>query len=338
MDANSRRDRATAEATHWWTCVCTQAPAQVSETQRREFTQWLRESPLHVAELLHVAHVHDALERFKLWQEIPLETQSEDANVVAIGASLRAVDENAERPDQRSTRWMLKCAMAACVASVALSIGWLAARSVATKVETDRGERREIALADGSVLNLEPETSLRVFLGRHQRDVVLSRGRALFHVAKDSARPFIVYVGATDVRAVGTIFGVEQKDQDIIVTVSEGKVAVVPAPGLQTRPANGAGRRLSAGDVHEQLNYGDRDIHPDGDARGKECREDAADHQERFRIAELGRESQPKATRASVTTSGWMFSSRTLLAARMTTPIQVKSPATVAGPAPSCRR
>jgi transmembrane sensor len=46
-------------------------------------------------------------------------------------------------------------------------------------------------------------------------------------VAKDPARPFLVEVDNTLVRAVGTAFGVERKDKSIVVTVAEGKVAVV---------------------------------------------------------------------------------------------------------------
>ncbi len=92
MDANDRRARATEEATHWWARLGTQAPAEVSDTDRQEFTLWLRESPLHVAELLHVAHVHDALERFKLWDEIPLETQPEDNNITALPSSSRMAE------------------------------------------------------------------------------------------------------------------------------------------------------------------------------------------------------------------------------------------------------
>src|SRR6185312_10294602 len=90
MDANERRSRATEEATRWWTRLGTRAPADVSETDRQEFTQWLRESPLHVAELLQIAHVHDALERFRLWDEIPFAAGLEDDNVVALPATPNA--------------------------------------------------------------------------------------------------------------------------------------------------------------------------------------------------------------------------------------------------------
>jgi transmembrane sensor len=53
------------------------------------------------------------------------------------------------------------------------------------------------------------------------------QGQALFHVAKDYLRPFIVTSGNAYVRAVGTQFDVDQKTTGTVVTVVEGRVAVV---------------------------------------------------------------------------------------------------------------
>src|SRR5712664_1977411 len=146
MDANDRRVRATDEAAQWWTRLGTKAPADVSETDRQEFTQWLRESPLHVAELLQVAHVHDTLERFKLWDEISVSPEEIAANVVPLSQFKRPA---AARPP-RAVRWFV----AAGVSLIAVATGWLALRSGATTIETDRAERREVVLKDGSVVNL----------------------------------------------------------------------------------------------------------------------------------------------------------------------------------------
>jgi transmembrane sensor len=238
MDVNDRRARATREATHWWTRLGTKAPAEVSEVDRLEFTQWLRESPLHVAELLHVAHVYDALERFKAWEEIPLETQHEDDTCIALPSPHGVVGKGGATGERARRNHRVTVLLAASAAALAVSGGWLAVRSSATTVEADRAERREVVLTDGSVVSLEPETTLRVNLEKHRRYVTLTRGRALFHVAKDSARPFIVHAGNTNVRALGTTFGVEQRNQSIIVTVSEGKVAVVPTAQLRSATAN----------------------------------------------------------------------------------------------------
>lgn len=238
MDVNDRRARATEEAVHWWARLGTKPPAEVSETDREEFTQWLRESPLHVAELLHVAHVHDSLERFTLWQEIPLEAPHKDDTITALPSARRELTKDEGREHLRRPH-RARVLLAACAAALAISAGWLMVRSGATLVETDRAERREVVLGDGSVVKLEPETTLRVDLGKHRRYVALIQGRALFHVAKDSARPFVVHAGNTDVRAVGTIFGVEQKGRSVVVTVSEGKVAVAPtAPVSSITPSS----------------------------------------------------------------------------------------------------
>jgi transmembrane sensor len=287
MDANERRARATDEATQWWTRLGTKAPADVSETDRQEFTQWLRESPLHVAELLQVAHVDDTLERFKLWDEISVSPEDIDSNVIPLSQVAHTA---AARPP-RAIRWVV----IAGLSLVAIAAGWLALRSGATTIETDRAERREVMLNDGSVVNLEPETQLRVNLGKHQRDVVLTRGRALFHVSKDPTRPFIVRAGDAKVRAIGTIFGVEQKNRNIIVTVLEGKVGVVSSVALTAPEDNTvyfpSSREKSSGRGAEKeapmsakRTTGDAST-PHASARGEDSPEGAASSGEPFGVA-----------------------------------------------------
>ncbi len=68
MDATERRRRAAEEAAGWWVTLQVD---EVPEFQRREFVDWLRESPVHIAEILRVAQVHGALERFERWAHVP---------------------------------------------------------------------------------------------------------------------------------------------------------------------------------------------------------------------------------------------------------------------------
>ena len=56
-------------------------------------------------------------------------------------------------------------------------------------ISTDPGEWQSATLADGSELQLGPNTLLRVDLGEARRSVVLERGEAYFRVTKDPARP-----------------------------------------------------------------------------------------------------------------------------------------------------
>jgi transmembrane sensor len=256
MDANERRERASAEAAHWWALIGNRPPNQVSEADRRDFTVWLRESPLHIAEILRIADIDDTLRHFKLWHELPGATPEDSGdNIVRFRPpSAGMVTESAIKTERRRSGF----ALAAAVAAVAILAAWLAWHSSDTVLSTDRAERREVMLADGSVVSLGPETQMRVRLTKTERRITLEHGRALFRVAKDPGKPFFVLSEGTQVRAVGTIFGVEDADQNIIVTVKEGKVAVTKAPAtsnsqLEQSGATTSGRSQSFLTSNEQM-------------------------------------------------------------------------------------
>jgi len=115
--------------------------------------------------------------------------------------------------------------------------------------QTERAERREIVLRDGSVVQLDPETRMLFKLEAHERDVTLLEGRALFHVAQDALRPFRVKADQTFVQAVGTAFGVEKRDRRVVVTVAEGKVAVTS----EAHPSGSAGGTLSVSETNARI-------------------------------------------------------------------------------------
>jgi transmembrane sensor len=226
MDATDRRSAITDEATRWWTSLGMRMPDEVSVEDRKRFTCWLRESPLHVSEFLHVAHVHDSLGRFKLWGEVSTkEFAAEGAEIVELDVRSHSGSVHGEDDVKRWKHW----AAAAAVAVIAIAGVWALSGLHDQTVATDRAERREVMLSDGSLVQLEPQTRLRVRFADERRHITLEQGRALFRVAKDSRRPFQVQADRALVRAVGTAFGVERKPLGIVVTVAEGKVAITTA-------------------------------------------------------------------------------------------------------------
>jgi transmembrane sensor len=92
--------------------------------------------------------------------------------------------------------------------------------------ETRTGEQRSLTLADGSTVDLNSQSRIRVRYSDDERRIELLEGQALFRVTRNPARPFIVGAGGTEVRAVGTQFDVYRKTSGTVVTVLEGKVAV----------------------------------------------------------------------------------------------------------------
>ena len=89
-------------------------------------------------------------------------------------------------------------------------------------------ERTRVTLADGSLVTLDAGTQMAVRLSRERRDVTLLSGRALFTVAKDRQRPFIVKAGNRTITALGTVFDVRVSPRELRVTLAEGSVAVRP--------------------------------------------------------------------------------------------------------------
>jgi transmembrane sensor len=234
MDASERRNRVAEEAAEWWVLL----QGEVSRADREHYVDWLRESSVHVAEMLRVAQVHGALEQFQRWSGIPIEgsRDEEDGVVTLLHTSERRAGLTQSSPERRPRRRAVAWSMAAMLIVATGLAAVLFIQSQGRTIQTDRGERREVALTDGSVIQVDPETRLRVKYEEHARRVFLERGRALFHVAKSTERPFLVEANNTTVRAVGTAFAVERQYETIVVTVAEGKVAVFPARPVATPP------------------------------------------------------------------------------------------------------
>ncbi|MBZ8139698.1 iron dicitrate transport regulator FecR [Rubrivivax gelatinosus] len=102
---------------------------------------------------------------------------------------------------------------------------------------TGVGEQQLVVLDDGSRMTLNTDTRVRVALGPQRREVAIQNGEALFEVAKDTRRPFVVRAGGSEVVALGTVFAVrfagpQPGEQDTLaVTLIEGQVALQPVAG-----------------------------------------------------------------------------------------------------------
>jgi transmembrane sensor len=86
------------------------------------------------------------------------------------------------------------------------------------------GEQKILSLKDGSKVQLDTDSRVRINYTEDRRKIHLLRGKAYFDVAKNKTRPFEVYAGRGMVRAVGTAFSVYLNQRDIDVTVNEGRV------------------------------------------------------------------------------------------------------------------
>ncbi len=224
-----------------------------------ELDRWLRKSPEHLSAYLEVAAIWSegpSLDPSRKWDLDALISQAAEdpGNIVtltraprsfaspettSVGPGEGVVRElnNLERRSASPLRRRVFL-IAASVATLTLMAGaavWFALSRVPVYLTTT-GEQRSLALSDGSTIELNSRSKIQVRYSGHERTVDLLEGQALFHVAKDGARPFFVRSGEMSVRAVGTQFDVYKKSSGTVVTVVEGRVAVLtgseePVPG-----------------------------------------------------------------------------------------------------------
>ncbi len=90
---------------------------------------------------------------------------------------------------------------------------------------TTIGETKRVALEDGSDVHLNTNSIVEQSFSRKERAVRLVAGEAIFDVAHDEKRPFVVYAADGVIRAIGTRFAVRMADDRVSVTVTEGRVA-----------------------------------------------------------------------------------------------------------------
>jgi transmembrane sensor len=120
-------------------------------------------------------------------------------------------------------------AICALVAVAALYVMRLDTDAKASTFATALGERRSITLSDGSQLELNTDSQVKVSYGAHLRRVTLEKGQARFQVAANPSRPFVVRVGERQIVALGTAFDVRWTDERLAIVLVEGQVAVLPA-------------------------------------------------------------------------------------------------------------
>lgn len=208
----------------------TRAEQGLSTADEAQFQQWLAADPAHE---IAFRRLHQGLQAVR-------------ALPAGRIAQLRRAPP-AVQPARPSLRLHLTGALTlrpavlafCCVTLIALGAGWKLWQSMPTFSESyaaERGQRRDIALPDGSQLTLDTSTRVDVALYRDRREVRLSQGQAMFSVAHDAARPFAVQAGPARVTVLGTRFAVRctacaQDQAQVEVAVEQGHVSVAAQHG-----------------------------------------------------------------------------------------------------------
>jgi transmembrane sensor len=231
------------EAAEWFVEV---REGDLDAQGEQRLVNWLRRSPEHIQAYLQVAALWADVPQLVSKERIDIDAlityAAQDDNVVTLAESsarTRAPASAESGGDARKgSRWKsLAIAASVCLLAVGLLSGTWLWQSRGNAYETAIGEQRSVTLADGSTIDLNARSQIRVRFTKRGRNVELIDGQALFTVAHDPSRPFIVTSDDTRVRAVGTQFVMYRRKTGTTVTVLEGKVSVLPAAAPQRESA-----------------------------------------------------------------------------------------------------
>lgn len=216
-------------AAHW----LERARAGMSAAERIAFRHWLEERPEHAAAADMVA---------RAWAAVPA--------AAALGGFTRMPSE--ERYARPATLALPRRSLAwgggfVAAALSAFALFWFG-QPVPTNYATGAGERRMVALADGSRAWLAPGTRMTARIGWWSRGTTIETGEAVFDVVHQ-LRGFSVEAGPITVVDRGTVFAVRLREGPPRVILARGAVAIQdrgsgaliaePAPGEAVEVVHG---------------------------------------------------------------------------------------------------
>ncbi|MBL8267895.1 FecR family protein [Steroidobacter sp.] len=239
----------------FWRKRCAETAADANESAQAKAARWLARRELGLLRSEEAA----ALQR---WREQPdneawigeIEATLEEVKGAATTPGIMRMREEAlsQRPRGPLLLGNLPAGIAALVLAAVLVVAFMwrapggemsASHSVApaTEVtattqspvrneiyETQKGQTRAIKLTDGSLVTLNTASRVEVSLTAERRSLRLLSGQALFDVAHDPQRPFVVAVGPVNVTALGTQFDIRLQPEGARVVLLQGRVKVEP--------------------------------------------------------------------------------------------------------------
>lgn len=207
-----------AEAAAW---IARLDRGKLSKEECAAVREWIRRSPEHYSTISRFADI---------WSD--LDGLAEILDEVEPDTSIREV----HLPPQPMIRFTPArvAAFASIIIAVVIGIFFsdggnfravtIPASTWQVSYLTAIGEQQTVSLLDGSRVQLNTDTAVNVDYDDLQRKVRLVKGEALFDIIHDQSRPFLVYAGTNVIRAVGTAFVVKLIEDEIEVTITEGRV------------------------------------------------------------------------------------------------------------------
>lgn len=192
----------------------------VDHPDRGRFEAWLMACPSHQQAYADVS---------SLWQDFD---STPHLQSLAVAMAQKEFLEKERQARKRRS-------VAAAALSILLVVGasllgyrtWQAEPVMQMIASAAIGQVKSQRLEDGTMLTINASSDIEITYYRDRRLVKLKRGEAIFEVARDEDRPFIIDSGHAQVTVLGTRFAVNRLQHLVRVSVDHGRVRVESMDG-----------------------------------------------------------------------------------------------------------
>jgi transmembrane sensor len=238
-----------------WDLIAGSLTGSLTAEEDLQLQQWLSSNPDNKKEYLQIQELwNNGMEDYKFYQEA-----DENKAWKALHSKLGKGTDNKPGPigtergiihsqfKQRPKLLRNLLAVAAIFLGLIVFGTWfILTKNNPAIYETASNTQRKVILEDGSIITLQPGTKVEIAhnYNKTSRTVTMVAGIAYFEVEHHADKAFIVELGTTQIKDIGTSFTIHKDEKEINVAVSSGKVAFVKLATSETKEL-AAGSSLS---------------------------------------------------------------------------------------------
>jgi len=172
-----------------------------SEKDQAELETWLAESLAHRIAYMRLEAAWQRADRLAAMQPVGAEPSRKNARAWAVRVAAGVF----------------------VIAAMCSAIFTYLSRPHMEFYATTIGGHKTIALGDGSRIELNTDTALRMALDGSARMVWIDRGEAYFQIRHDAVRPFMVHAGNGQITDLGTEFFVRREADRVEISLLQGR-------------------------------------------------------------------------------------------------------------------
>jgi transmembrane sensor len=203
MSFDPQNERLLKQALEWFFLLQSES---CTDESRQQFSRWYYKSEANRAAYAHAERLWSDLSELKEKKDIP------------------GLEKARRTRLKRSSVRTLGLAAFILISSTLISIGWMEYNTETITYVTQTGEQQTIMLSDGTSIDLNTATHLRVRISLLHRKIQLDKGEAIFNAHHELLRSFSVQAGNLTIHDIGTRFSVRLHDDAVSVAVLQGAV------------------------------------------------------------------------------------------------------------------